>query len=48
MKRKHGTHHPFTSRFTFREWHWTLPHENLFDLDAEALFIYRAIIAPLA
>ena len=34
MKRKH----------TYREWHFCLPHENLFDLDSSELARFRLII----
>ena len=33
--------------FTYLEWHWTNADENLFNLDAEALFCYRHLVKLL-
>ncbi len=32
------------TKFTYREWHYTCAHENLFDLDKNALAFYREIV----
>lgn len=34
-------------KFSYTEWHWTCAHENLFELDAEALFCYRYLVRLL-
>ena len=34
--------------FTYPEWHWTLPHESLFDLTPDELFLYRLIIHSIS
>ena len=32
------------TKFTYLEWHYTNPTENLFDLDKDALSVYRLLI----
>lgn len=32
------------TKFTYIEWHWTNPSENLFDLDKNQLQWYRLLI----
>jgi hypothetical protein len=31
-------------KFSFRLWHWTCANENLFELDAEARYVFGLLV----